>query len=132
MYVGRRVERIVTFFAAAIATVAIYAVAPTAIHNRVAFGTFDTVGAPPRVDYCGRRYYPGNKTETLAQVKAFLAENGLYRLTRIDTAPSGEPIVTNVMPPELRAHYHTSVCAMELWVQTGPDAYVGYGLSGGP
>jgi|ERR1700674_3159517 len=128
---GRRVALTVVLVAAGITLIAIYAGAP-AMHNRVAFGTFDTVGAPPRVDYCGRRYYPGNKTETLAQVKAFLAENGLYGLTRIDTAPSGEPIVTNVMPPELRAHYQTSVCAMGLWVQTGPDAYVGYSLSGGP
>jgi hypothetical protein len=130
--VRRRVARIVILLGAAIATVAIYAVAPSAIHNRLAFGTFDTVGAPPRVDYCGRRYYPGDKTETLAQIQAFLAENRLYGLTRIDTAPSGEPIIANVMPHELRAHYHTSVCTMGLWVQTGPDVYVGYGLSGGP
>ena len=129
---GRRVARAVIFIVAAIATVAIFAVAPTAIHNRLVFGTFDTVGAPPRVDYCGRRYYPGNRTETLAQVRAFLASNGLYGLTRIDTAPSGEPIITNVMPPQLRAYFHTSVCTMGLWVQTGPDTYVGYGLSGGP
>jgi hypothetical protein len=130
--VSSRVARIVIFIGAALATVAIYAVAPSALHDRLVFGTFDTVGAPPRVDYCGRRYYPGSKTETLAQVQAFLAENGLNGVTRIDTAPSGEPIVTNIIPPSVRAHYHTSVCTMELWVQTGPDAYVGYGLSGGP
>lgn len=103
-----------------------------AIHNRATFGTFDTTGAPPRVDYCGRRYYPSAKTETVAQVEALLALNGLRGLTRIDTAPSGMPIVANVMSPSVRAQYQTDVCTMEIWVQTGPDAYRAYGLSGGP
>jgi hypothetical protein len=103
-----------------------------ALHNRAAFGTFDASGAPPRVDYCGRRYYPGSNVDTLAQVKTFLALNNLYGITRIDTAPSGMPIVANVMSRDLRARYHTEVCTMSLWVQTGPDSYLGYGLSGGP
>jgi len=106
--------------------------AVAALHNRAAFGTFDTSGAPPRVDYCGRRYYPGSNVDTLAQVKAFLALDKLYGITRIDTAPSGMPIVANVMSPDLRARYHTDVCTMLLWVQTGPDSYLAYGLSGGP
>ena len=29
-----------------------------AIGRRLAFGTFSTKGPPPRIDYCGRRYYP--------------------------------------------------------------------------
>jgi hypothetical protein len=84
------------------------------------------------VDYCGRRYYPGSKTDSLAQIEAFLGLNGLHGLSRIDTAPSGAPIVANVMPPQVRAQYHTNVCTMEVWVQIGPDAYRAYGLSGGP
>lgn len=104
----------------------------TALHNRATFGTFDTSGAPPRVDYCGRRYYPGSNVDTLAQVNSFFALNKLYGITRIDTAPSGMPIVANVMSANLRARYHTDVCTMSLWVQTGPDSYLGYGLSGGP
>jgi hypothetical protein len=129
---GRRVARIAIFFVAAIATIAMFAVAPTALHNRAMFGTFDTAGPPPRVDYCGRRYFPGSNTDSLAQVHVFLGLNKLHGLTQIDTAPSGMPIVTNLIPPEVRAEYHTSVCTMEVWVQTGPDAYLGYGLSGGP
>jgi hypothetical protein len=103
-----------------------------AVHNRAVFGTFDTAGAPPRVDYCGRRYYPGTNVDSLTQVNTFLALNNQSGLTRIDTAPSGMPIVANVMPPDVRARYSTNVCTMSLWVQTGPDAYLGYGLSGGP
>jgi hypothetical protein len=68
----------------------------------------------------------------MASVQGLLAENGLHGLTQIDTAPSGMPIITNVLPPDQRAHYHTSVCTMALWVQTGPDSYRPYGLSGGP
>jgi hypothetical protein len=130
--VGRRVARIVIYFVAAVAAIAMFAVAPTAIINRAKFGTFDTVGPPPRVDWCGRRYYPGSTTDTLAQVEAFLLLNSRQSLTRIDTAPSGMPIVAHVIPPQVRAQYHTDVCAMEIWVQTGEDAYLGYGLSGGP
>ncbi len=42
------------------------------------------------------------------------------------------PIVTNVIPPQVRVRYHTNVCTMVLWVKIGSDAYVGYSLSGGP
>lgn len=103
-----------------------------AIHNRVTFGTFYTTGAPPRVDWCGRRYYPGTEAESLSRVEAFLAENGEHGLTRIGSTPSGLPIVAYVMPPAERAAYHTNVCTMELFVQTGPYQYLPYGLSGGP
>jgi len=36
------------------------------------------------------------------------------------------------MTPAERAGYHTNVCTMEVFVQTGPDQYLPYGLSGGP
>lgn len=128
----RRISTIAVLVAFGVAAVAIFAVAPAAIHNRATFGTFDTSGAPPRVDYCGRRYYPGDRTDTLARVQEFLALNGEFGVTQIDTAPSGMPIIANVMPPNVRAHFHTTVCTMGLWVQIGPDAYRAYGLSGGP
>ncbi|TMC54796.1 MAG: hypothetical protein E6J20_02360 [Chloroflexi bacterium] len=131
---GRRVLRIVLLFASAAVTVAIFAVAPTTFRNLLVFGTFDTAGAPPRVEYCGRTYYPADQpqTETLAQVDAFLDRGGQRGLTQVDTAPSGRPIVTNVMPAQIRARYHTNVCTMVVWVETGSNAYVGYSLSGGP
>jgi hypothetical protein len=108
--------------------------ASTVVYNRVTFGTFNVLGPPSRVDYCGRRYYPGEppRTDSLAQVTAFLASNRMSGLTRIGSTTSGLPIVANVMSLETRAAYHTNVCTMELWVQTEPDGYVGYGLSGGP
>ena len=62
----------------------------------------------------------------------YLAANEASGLTRIGSTPSGLPMVTNVMSEETKAAHSTDVCAMEVWVQTGPDGYVGYGLSGGP
>ena len=131
---GRRVLRLVLLLVSAIVTVAMFAVAPNAIHDRIVYGTFATADAPPRVDFCGRTYYPADKprAQTLSQVADLLSRNGIYGLTRIDTAPSGDAVVANVMSPEMRARFRTNVCTMVVWVQTGPDSYVSYGLSGGP
>src|SRR5690242_1136215 len=129
---GRRVLRIVLFFVSAAVTVAIFAVAPNASQNYLTYGTFAAAGAPPRIDYCGRRYYPGTLTLTMLQVRTDLAKNDASGLARIGTTPSGMPIVANVMSPALQAERHTSVCTMAVWVQTGPNSYKTYGLSGGP
>ncbi len=131
---GRRVLQIVLLLVSATAVIALFAVAPTLVHNRVVYGTFATWEAPPRVDYCGRRYYPGpeSKPQTQAEVVAFLAQNNMHGLTQIATAPSGRPVVANVMSSEMKARYSTEVCTMEVWVKTGEDAYVPYSLSGGP
>ena len=110
--------------------VALAASGYAAIHNQATFGTFYTTTAPPRIDWCGRRYYPGATDETLAEVHAFLAKNGLSGLSQVDSTPSGLPIVANV--PAQRAANQTNICAMELWVEVGADRYRIYGLSGGP
>jgi hypothetical protein len=132
MWVRRRVARIVILTVGSIVGLAIVAGASIGVYNRDTFGTFYTTGAPPRVDYCGRRYYPGGGTEPLAAVRAVLAKNRRTGLTRIGSTPSGLPIVANVMSAADRASYQTEVCTMMLWVQTGPDAYATYELSGGP
>jgi len=131
---GRPVLRIVLLLVASGVSVAIVAVAPNLIHNRLVFGTIATDGAPLRVDYCGRRYYPAEAptAKTLAQVDAFLAQNRVHGLTAIDAAPSRMPVLANVMTLPEKARYHTDVCAMTLWVKTGSDAYVAYSLTGGP
>jgi hypothetical protein len=120
---------------AALATAGVFVAAGVSpMHNFLVFGTISTSGAPPRVDYCGRRYYPGDTPVAMsrAQVDASLAEIGQQGLSRIDTAPSGAPVLANLLTPEERMAHYTSVCTMAVWVQTGPDSYVPYGLSGGP
>jgi hypothetical protein len=131
---GRRVLQIVLLFVAVTPALALFAVAPTLIYNRVAYGTLAAWEAPTRVDYCGRRYYPAEERQpqTLAEVTSFLAENKMSGFTQVATAPWGRPVVANVMSPEIKAKYMTQVCSMEVWVKTGNDAYVPYALSGGP
>jgi hypothetical protein len=111
--------------------------AAQAIHNRLVFGTFSTQGPPPRIDYCGRRYYPDARfpnapEESGSAVAAELAANGQVGLSRVGTTPSGMPIVANVMNPAQRAYFHTNVCTMVVWVEASRDRYLPYGLSGGP
>lgn len=119
-----------------IALLAVVVVTP-AIERRLAFGTFSTKGPPPRIDYCGRRYYPVSNFPNAAYefesaVAAALSANGQTGLTRIGTTPSRMPISANIMTPAQRASFHTTVCTMVVWAQVGPDRYLAYGLSGGP
>jgi len=85
--------------AAGVVAAVLLAVGIPAMQNRLTYGTFSTQGPPPRVDYCGRRYYPGSSAESRSSVDAFLAKNGASGLTRVGTTPSGMPIVANVMSP---------------------------------
>jgi hypothetical protein len=127
-------RRTATLVLLSVAAAILVAGTSVAVYNRLYFGTFYTTGAPPRISYCGRTYYPGDtpRADSLAHLTSFLASNGQSGLTRIGSTPSGLPIVANVMSLETRASFHTDVCTMEVWVQTGPDSYVVYGLSGGP
>ena len=127
-------RRAIALVLVGVAAAILVAGASIATYNRVTFGTFYTAGAPPRINYCGRTYYPGDtsRADSLAHVTSVLAANGQSGFTRIGSTPSGLPIVANVMSAETRASFHTDVCTMEVWVQTGADSYVGYGLSGGP
>ena len=111
--------------------------ATPAIQRRLAYGTFSTQGPPPRIDYCGRRYYPDSNFPNSTDVSgsalaAELSANGQTGLTRIGTTPSGMEISANIMTPAQRASLHTSVCTMVVWVHVGSDRYLAYGLSGGP
>ena len=117
-----------------VAAAALVAGASIAVYNRITFGTFYTAGAPPRITYCGRTYYLADtsRADSFAHVTSFLAANRQSGLTRIGSTPSGLPIVANVMTPQTRAAFGTDVCTMEVWVQSGPDSYLVYGLSGGP
>lgn len=86
---------------AGMALLAAVVVSP-AIERRLAFGTFSTNGPPPRIDYCGRRYYPDSNfpnyaSESGSTVAAELSANGQTGLTRVGTTPSGMPILANVI-----------------------------------
>jgi hypothetical protein len=101
-----------------------YALAP-AMRNQWTYGTVSTEGTPPLIRYCGRTYLPASAAESGRPMQMFNGE-------RIGTTPSGMPVMANVLSPASRAYSHTQVCTMAIWVETGPDQYLAYGLSGGP
>src|SRR2546428_2587622 len=112
-----RQRRVVIAFVLVVSGLAALAAAVPAIGNRLAFGTFSTQGPPPRIDYCGRRYYPDSNfpnsaVETGRAVAAELSANGQAGLTRVGTTPSGMPVLANVMSPAAKASYHTIVWTM--------------------
>jgi hypothetical protein len=102
------------------------------IRNQAMYGTVSTEGTPPRIHFCDRDYLPARATEARREVDDFLAKNGRHGLERIGTTPSGMPVLSNILAPAERASFHTAVCTMAIWVETGPDQYLAYGLSGGP
>lgn len=101
------------------------ALAP-AMRNQAMYGTVSTEGTAPLIRYCNRTYLPAAAPKSGSQVTE------LNVLERIGTTPAGMPVMASVMSPALRASYHTNVCTMAVWVETGPDKYLAYGLSGGP
>jgi hypothetical protein len=107
------------------AGVGAYALAP-AMRNQAMYGTVSTEGTPPLIRYCNRTYLPAAAPKSGSQVME------LNILERIGTTPAGMPVMADVMSPASRASYHTNVCTMAIWVKTGPDQYLAYGLSGGP
>jgi hypothetical protein len=100
------------------------ALAP-AMRNQMMYGTVSTDGTPPLIRYCGRTYLPASAAKSGRPMD-------LYRAERIGTTPSGMPVMTSVLSPASRAYSHTQVCTMAVWVETGPDQYLAYIISGGP
>ena len=90
---------------------------------RVQFGTFSATSSPPRIDLCGRRFYPSGTTESLAQAQA---KQGTLQV--VARTPGGNPILAHFSHPVPGGN----VCAFEVYVRTGPNRYLTYGLSGGP
>ncbi|MGA2527652.1 MAG: hypothetical protein ABSG36_00665 [Acidimicrobiales bacterium] len=89
---------------------------------RAEFGTFSATAAPPRVDLCGRRFYPDDETVTLTQAK----DQEGRALGVVARTPAGTAILAKT------SHAHVGDCILTLYVETAPDRYVVYELSGGP
>ncbi len=93
------------------------------------WGTLDRTGPPPRIQWCGRRYYPGTRPLTAQQFSQLLEPR---RWTRVLTTPSGDPVLAIPATASEKAAFQTDVCAMALVVREGSDRYLVYPLSGGP
>jgi len=102
-----------------------WALAP-ALRNQSMYGTMSTEGTPPLIRYCDRTYLPAPAAKSGRPMEM------LSNAERIGTTPSGMPVIAAVLLPASRAYLHTSVCTVAVWVETGSDEYLAYGLSGGP
>ena len=104
---------------------------------RLAYGTFAFWAEPARISWCGRDYLPGGDTllarAEVEQQRGTLGGDQPYPLVQVARVPPvvGDPVLASVTPPERRDPLHLP-CAMVLYLQTGPDSYRPYALSGGP
>jgi hypothetical protein len=104
------------------------------LYSRVAFGTWNPMAQPNRIDYCDRRYYPGWHF-TRAQIDSRGNGLGVFAFHQVGTTPSGAPIFAKPLPDSLRHETPTSgplPCDMTVYLKAGPDDYIAYGISGGP
>jgi hypothetical protein len=95
-----------------------------AIENRVQFGTFDLSAPPERIDYCDRRYYPGNGGAAVV--------DGLEPMRQIGSTPGGFSYFANLTPDTVRSRFSPSLsCTMVIYVKVA-GGYRVYALSRGP
>ena len=102
--------------------------------SRAAFGSWNPMAQPNRIDYCDRRYYPGSHV-TSARIDAVGNGFGVFPFRQVGTTPSGAPIYAKPLPDNVRRMYPNSAplpCAMTVYLKVGSDDYVAYGISGGP
>jgi len=103
-------------------------------YSRAAFGSWNPMAPPNRIDYCDRRYFPGWHF-TRAQIDAVGNGFGVFPFRQVGTTPSGATIYAKPLPDNIRRMYPNSgplPCAMTVYLKVGADDYVAYGISGGP
>src|SRR6202165_1962928 len=103
-------------------------------YSRAAFGTWNPLAQPNRIDYCDRRYYPGWHF-TRAQIDSSGNALGVFPFRQVGTTPSGAAIFAKGAPDSiLRATPYAGPlpCSMTVYVKVRPDDYIAYGISGGP
>ena len=103
-------------------------------YSRAAFGTWDPMAQPNRIDYCDRRYYPGAHVGR-AQIDAMGNGFGVFPFRQVGITASGTPIFAKPLPGSLRRQSPNAgplPCAMAVYLKVGADDYLAYGISGGP
>lgn len=103
-------------------------------YSRAAFGTWNPMAQPNRIDYCDRRYYPGSHF-TRARIDSVGNSLGVFPFRQVGITPSGAPIFAKPLPDNVRHMYPNSAplpCEMAVYLKVGSDDYIAYGISGGP
>lgn len=127
-------RRIIAFAGLAALTVALLGLLGWMSYSRAAFGTWDPMARPNRIDYCDRRYYPGSHF-TGAQINARGNGLGVIPFRRVGTTAGGLPFYAKPLPDSMRQPTQYSgplPCAMTVYLKLGADDYLAYGISGGP
>jgi hypothetical protein len=120
---------------AGVATALICASAAFAYHS--AYGTLAWWSEPQRISWCGRVYLPSEETvltrSEVEQQQAHLPGDAPYPVTTVTRIPPlvGRPVLASVTPEAIRDQLGVP-CAMVVYLETDPDAYRPYVLSGGP
>src|SRR5262245_19648248 len=128
-------RRMMAGVAAGVAAALVLACFVGAAAYGAAYGTLAFWAEPQRISWCGRVYLPGRETVlTRAAVehqRAALIGDQPYPLVRVATVPPviGAPVLASVTPQATRDRLHLP-CAMVVYLETGPDAYRPYVLSG--
>ncbi|HXN00642.1 MAG TPA: hypothetical protein VN973_02000 [Candidatus Dormibacteraeota bacterium] len=103
-------------------------------YSRTAYGTWNPLAQPNRIDYCDRRYYPGWHFSR-AQIDSSGNALGVFPFRQVGTTPSGAAIFAKVAPDSIRRatpYAGPLPCSMTVYVKVRPDDYIAYGISGGP
>jgi hypothetical protein len=121
---------------AVIAVTAVLAGVGGALAYRNAYGTFAWWSDPARISWCGRVYLRGDGTiftrSAIEQQRAALPTDEPYAVTTVATIqPFGDPVLAAVVSEAARQSLNIP-CAMVVYLETGPDEYRPYVLSGGP
>ena len=115
----------------ALIAVAAAALAYQEFSARTTYGTFwPASGPPPRVDWCGRRYYPAPDPQSVTLDRARALANG--PLQQVGTTPSGMPVLAAPLSDAKKAAFRSDVCAFVVFVKVSDDRFQPFGLSGGP
>jgi len=103
------------------------------LHSRITYGTWDPTAPPNRIEFCGRRYYPGGAIVTREDAMAGVDPSFGATWRQVGRTDSGVSLYAMVVPQSTRTRFSPPIpCTMILYLQTGRDSYRGYGLSGGP
>lgn len=94
---------------------------------------------PDRVTYCGRTYETNHSLVlsrdgvTKSEGKTSLPGDAPYPVVTVAKVPPlvGQPLLAAVTP-EARRRGNNLPCAMGVYLKTGPDTYLAYGMLGGP
>jgi hypothetical protein len=61
-------------------------------YSRPVFGIWNPLQQPSRIDYCGRRYDPGDLHVTRAEIAATGNGFGVFPIQQVALSPAGAPI----------------------------------------